>query len=105
MRNPPPPSLLSLTVNAALLYISRINDLSHLPEHIVLELFECKVKSFCARRTLKAGKLNERVLRVFMATGNEEVFAIIADLKIKIDLTPIVPTRCDEKFRMNWSRR
>lgn len=82
---------------------------------------------------MKAGKLNERVLRVFMATGNEEGLAIIAALKIKIDLTPIVPTRkslvlylkakklhtcllrvcsffltlvgCDEKFRMNWSRR
>uniref|UniRef100_M4E5M8 FBD domain-containing protein n=1 Tax=Brassica campestris TaxID=3711 RepID=M4E5M8_BRACM len=96
MRTPSPPSLLSLTVNTALLNISRINDLSHLPEHIVLELFE---------RTLKAGKLNERVLRVFMGTGNEEVLAIIAALKIKIDLSPIVPTRCDEKFRMNWSRR
>ncbi|KAH0871441.1 hypothetical protein HID58_078463 [Brassica napus] len=118
MRNPPPPSLLSLTVNAALLNISRINDLSHLPEHIVLELFECKVNSFALvlivlclgsdylfDRTLKAGKLNERVLRVFMATGNEDVLATIAALKIKIDLTPIVPTRCDEKFRMNWSRR
>ncbi|KAF8048448.1 hypothetical protein N665_2508s0003 [Sinapis alba] len=96
MRNPPPPSLLSLTVNAAVLNISRINDLSHLPDHIVLDLFA---------RTLKAGKLNERVLRVFMASGNEEVVSIIDALKIKIDLTPIVPTRCDEKFRMNWSRR
>ncbi|KAL0739215.1 hypothetical protein Bca4012_015425 [Brassica carinata] len=92
----PPPSLLSLTVNSALLNISRINDLSHLPDHIVLELF---------RRTLEAGKLNEKVLRVFMASGNEEVFAIIKALKIKIDLTPIVPTRCDEKFIMHWSRR
>ena len=45
------------------------------------------------KRTLKAGKLNERVLRVFMATGNEDVLATIAALKIKIDLTPIVPTR------------
>ncbi|KAJ0263009.1 Uncharacterized protein HA466_0034480 [Hirschfeldia incana] len=96
MRNPPPPSLLSLTVNAAVLNISRINDLSHLPDHIVLDLFE---------RILKAGKLNERVLRVFMASGNEEVLAVIDALKIKIDLTPIVPTRCDEKFIMNWTRR
>ncbi|CAH8355721.1 unnamed protein product [Eruca vesicaria subsp. sativa] len=95
MRNPPP-SLLSLTINAAVLNISRINDLSHLPDHIVPDLFE---------RTLNAGKLNERVLRVFMASGNEEVLDMIDALKIKIDLTPIVPTRCDEKFRMNWSRR
>ena len=28
-----------------------------------------------------------------MATGNEDVLATIAALKIKIDLTPIVPTR------------
>ena len=28
-----------------------------------------------------------------MGTGNEEVLAIIAALKIKIDLSPIVPTR------------
>jgi hypothetical protein len=38
----PPPSLLSLTVNAAVLNISRINDLSHLPDHIVLDLFAVK---------------------------------------------------------------
>ncbi|KAG5389921.1 hypothetical protein IGI04_031462 [Brassica rapa subsp. trilocularis] len=38
MRNRPP-SLLSLTVNAAVLNLSRINDLSHLPDHIVPELF------------------------------------------------------------------
>ncbi|XP_018480750.1 uncharacterized protein LOC130500776 [Raphanus sativus] len=96
MRNPPPPSLLSLTVKAAVLNISRINDLSHLPDHIVLDLFE---------GILKAGKLNERVLRVFMASGNEDVLAYIDALKIKIDLTPIVPTRCDEEFIMNWTRR
>lgn len=35
----PPPSLLSLTVNAAVLNLSRINDLSHIPDHIVLDLF------------------------------------------------------------------
>lgn len=51
------------------------------------------VSNWLAKRTLKAGKLNERVLRVFMGTGNEEVLAIIAALKIKIDLSPIVPTR------------
>uniref|UniRef100_A0A1J3D5J3 Uncharacterized protein n=1 Tax=Noccaea caerulescens TaxID=107243 RepID=A0A1J3D5J3_NOCCA len=92
----PPPSLLSLTVNVAVLNLSRINDLSHLPDHIVLDLFA---------RTLKAGKLNERVLRLFMASGNEEVLSIIDALKIKIDITPILPTRCHEKFRMNGTRR
>ncbi|KAJ0250845.1 Uncharacterized protein HA466_0132700 [Hirschfeldia incana] len=91
MRNPPQ-SLLSLTVNAAVLYLSRINHLSHLPDHIVLELFA---------RTLEAGKLNERVLRLFMASGNEEVLSAIDALKIKIDVVaPIIPTRCHE-FRLN----
>jgi hypothetical protein len=80
----PPPSLLSLTVNAAVLNISRINDLSHLPDHIVLDLFA---------RTLEAGKLNERVLRLFMASGNEEVLSVIDALKIKINVSPILPTR------------
>ncbi|KAL1210544.1 hypothetical protein V5N11_006866 [Cardamine amara subsp. amara] len=89
MRNPPP-SLLSLTVNVAVLNLSRINDLSHLPDHIILDLFA---------RTLKAGKLNERVLRLFMASGNEEVLSIIDALKIKIDVSPILPTRCHENFR------
>ncbi|XP_019086407.1 PREDICTED: uncharacterized protein LOC109127485 [Camelina sativa] len=95
MRNPPP-SLLSLTVNAAVLNLSRINDLSHLPDHIILDLFA---------RTLKAGKLNERVLRLFMASGNEEVLSIIDALKIKINVSPILPTRCHEKFRLNGTRR
>lgn len=45
------------------------------------------------KRTLKAGKLNERVLRLFMASGNEEVVSAIDALKIKIDVTPIIPTR------------
>lgn len=45
------------------------------------------------KRTLKAGKLNERVLRLFMASGNEEVLSIIDALKIRIDVTPILPTR------------
>ncbi|CAG7898488.1 hypothetical protein BRARA_H01407 [Brassica rapa] len=91
MRNRPP-SLLSLTVNAAVLNLSRINDLSHLPDHIVPELFA---------RTLEAGKLNERVLRLFMASGNEEVLSVIDALKIKIDVTPIIPTRCHERFGLN----
>lgn len=45
------------------------------------------------KRTLEAGKLNERVLRLFMASGNEEVLSVIDALKIKIDVTPIIPTR------------
>ncbi|KFK29613.1 hypothetical protein AALP_AA7G156700 [Arabis alpina] len=92
----PPPSLLSITLNAAVLNLSRINDLSHLPDHIVLDLFA---------RTLKAGKLNERVLRLFMASGNEEVLSIIDALKIKINVTPILPTLCHGKFKMNGTRR
>ncbi|KAG2291953.1 hypothetical protein Bca4012_007936 [Brassica carinata] len=59
----------------------------HVPTHIVMGGF------YKRHRTLKAGKLNERVLRLFMASGNEEVVSVIDALKIKIDVTPIIPTR------------
>jgi len=40
-----------------------------------------------------------------MASGNEEVLSVIDALKIKINVSPILPTRCDEKFRLHGTRR
>ncbi|KAF3773126.1 hypothetical protein EJ110_NYTH56065 [Nymphaea thermarum] len=48
--------------------------------------------------TLRAGKLTEKVLKVFIATGNPHILSFIESLGIKIALTPILPTRCSEKF-------
>ncbi|CAH1435659.1 uncharacterized protein LOC111886567 [Lactuca sativa] len=84
-----PPSLLSLAIDAALFNLHNISDLSFLPEHILIDLF---------LRTLKAGKLNPRILKVFVATGNEEILSMIRALNIQLVLTPILPTRCSDKF-------
>lgn len=84
-----PTSLLSLTIDAAVSHISRFSDLSHLPDHILLDLF---------LRTLNAGKLNEKVLKLFMSTGKDEVLALIQALNIQLVITPVLPTRCSEKF-------
>ncbi|KAI4364621.1 hypothetical protein MLD38_020687 [Melastoma candidum] len=84
-----PPSLLSLAVDSAVLHLPYLTDLSPLPDHVLLDLF---------LRTLKAGKLNERVLKLFLATGNEEVLAFIKALNIQPNLVPVLPTRCSEKF-------
>ncbi|XP_062084227.1 probable UDP-arabinopyranose mutase 5 isoform X2 [Humulus lupulus] len=81
MRNPP--SLLSLSVDSALHNLSRISDLSPLPEHILLDLF---------LKTLKAGKLNERVLKLFIATGKDEVLAVIQALNIREIIAPVIPS-------------
>ncbi|KAK3229205.1 hypothetical protein Dsin_001086 [Dipteronia sinensis] len=78
-----PPSLLSLTIDKAVLHLSHISDLSHLPDHILLDLF---------LRTLKAGKLNEKVLKLFVATGKDEVLLLIRALNIKHILAPVLPT-------------
>jgi hypothetical protein len=83
-----PSSLLSLTIDSALHNLSIISDLSPLPDHILLDLF---------LRTLRAGKLNEKVLKLFLATGNDEVLSLIEALNIQ-HLTPVLPTRCSEKF-------
>ncbi|PIM97252.1 hypothetical protein CDL12_30278 [Handroanthus impetiginosus] len=87
MRNPP--SLLSLAIDSALRNFSQIDDLSFLPEHILLELF---------LRTLKAGKLNEKILKLFVATGKEEILSVIQALNIQHVMFPVLPTRCSEKF-------
>ncbi|KAG5224405.1 UDP-arabinopyranose mutase [Salix suchowensis] len=84
-----PPSLLSLAIDTAILHISTFSDLSFLPDHIIHDLF---------LRTLKAGKLTEKVLKLFVATGNDEVLAFIHQLNIQHVVTPVLPTRCSEKF-------
>ncbi|KAI9077992.1 hypothetical protein K1719_040121 [Acacia pycnantha] len=84
-----PPSLLSLTIDSALLNLSDISDLTPLPDHILLDLF---------LRILKAGKLTEKVLRLFVATGKEEVISLIQALNIQHIVTPVLPTRCSEKL-------
>ncbi|TKY65371.1 UDP-arabinopyranose mutase 5 [Spatholobus suberectus] len=84
-----PPSLLSLTIDSAVLNLSDISDLSSIPDHILLDLF---------LRILKAGKLTEKVLRLFIATGKGEVLSLVQALNIQHILTPVLPTRCSEKF-------
>lgn len=84
-----PPSLLSLTIDSAVLHISHITDLSAVPDPILVELF---------LKTLRAGKLTEKILKLFTATGNEEILCFVQSLNIKQVLTPVLPTRCSEKF-------
>lgn len=87
MRNPP--SLLSLSIDSAVLNLAHFSDLSLLPDHVLLDL---------VLRTLRAGKLTERVLKLFLATGRDEVLAFIEALNIHPVLVPVLPTRCSEKF-------
>ncbi|CAL5192771.1 unnamed protein product [Lathyrus oleraceus] len=84
-----PPSLLSLTLDSAVHNLSDISDLSPIPDHILLDLF---------LRILKAGKLTEKVLKLFIATGKDEVISLVQALNIQHILTPVLPTRCSEKF-------
>ncbi|KAF5795578.1 hypothetical protein HanRHA438_Chr08g0352781 [Helianthus annuus] len=85
-----PPSLLSLAIDATLINFHNIShDLSFLPEHILIDLF---------LRTLKAGKLTPRILKLFVATEKEEILSMIQALNIQLVLTPVLPTRCSEKF-------
>lgn len=44
------------------------------------------------QRTLRAGKLTERILNLFIATGKEEVLSLIESLNIQHVLTPVLPT-------------
>lgn len=83
-----PPSLLSLAIDASLLHLSSFSDLSPLPDHILLDLF---------LRTLRAGKLNEKILQLFIATGKDEVLSVIQELNIHPVITPVLPTRCCER--------
>ncbi|KAK6911263.1 Reversibly glycosylated polypeptide family [Dillenia turbinata] len=79
-----PPSLLSVAIDSAPLDLSHFSDLSSLPDHILLDLF---------LRTLRAGKLNEKILRLFLATGKEEILALIEALNVQRVLTPVLPTK------------
>ncbi|VAH37491.1 unnamed protein product [Triticum turgidum subsp. durum] len=79
----PAPTLLALTLDAALLRIATLPDLSRLPDHILVDLF---------RRTLSAGKLTERVLKLFLATDCEEIILLVQLLNIKQPLLPVLPT-------------
>ncbi|KAK4787963.1 hypothetical protein SAY86_019282 [Trapa natans] len=81
MRNPP--SLLSLAIDSAVPNLSYFPDLSPLPDHILVDLFV---------RTLQAGKLNEKILNLFLATGKEEVLSVIRSLNIRQILLPVLPT-------------
>ncbi|KAK9063083.1 hypothetical protein SSX86_016953 [Deinandra increscens subsp. villosa] len=84
MSNRCPPSLLSLAIDATLYNFHNISsDLSFLPEHILIDLF---------LRTLKAGKLTPRILKLFLATGKEEILSMIQALNIQLVLTPVLPT-------------
>ncbi|XP_063941349.1 uncharacterized protein LOC108202880 [Daucus carota subsp. sativus] len=65
------------------------SDLSFLPDHILIDLF---------LRTLRAGKLTEKILKLFISTGKEEVHSLIQALNIKHVLNPVLPTRCSERF-------
>ncbi|KAG6737651.1 hypothetical protein POTOM_059179 [Populus tomentosa] len=108
-----PPSLLSLTIDTAVLHLSNFSDLSSIPDHIILDLFLVLLFSslhlfiylqksfvladflafpFHLMRTLKAGKLTEKVLKLFVATRNDEVLAFIQALNIQHVITPVLPT-------------
>ncbi|PWZ41809.1 hypothetical protein Zm00014a_006777 [Zea mays] len=107
-----PPSLLSLTLDAALLRIANIADLSHLPDHLLIDLFRVvdlvnatqnewiygKSVMIVGKRTLSAGKLTEKVLKLFLATGCEDIILAVRLLNIKQPLVPVLPTRCSERF-------
>ncbi|XP_071697833.1 uncharacterized protein [Rutidosis leptorrhynchoides] len=84
-----PPSLVSLAIDATLFNLHNISDLSFLPDHILIDLF---------LRTIKAGKLTPRILKIFVATEKEEVISLIQALNIQLVLTPVLPTRCSDKF-------
>jgi hypothetical protein len=83
------PSLLSLAIDATVINLSNFSDLSPLPDHILLDLF---------LKTLRAGKLTEKVLNLFIATGKDEVIAFIQAMNIQRVMRPVLPTRCSEKF-------
>ncbi|XP_057755086.1 probable UDP-arabinopyranose mutase 5 isoform X3 [Arachis stenosperma] len=78
-----PPTLLSLTIDSAVINLSDFSDLSVIPDHILLDLF---------LRILRAGKLTEKVLRLFIATGKDEVLSLVQALNIQHILTPVLPT-------------
>ncbi|KAI7755834.1 LOW QUALITY PROTEIN: hypothetical protein M8C21_024091, partial [Ambrosia artemisiifolia] len=67
-------------------------------------LFGPDVESFFPvvfKRTLKAGKLTPRILKLFVATEKEEILAMVQALNIQLVLTPVLPTNPDlEEFKI-----
>ena len=47
---------------------------------------------FLWQRTLNAGKLTERVLKLFLATDCEDIVLLVEVLNIKLPLEPVLPT-------------
>lgn len=56
------------------------------------------ISTFVSKRTLRAGKLTEKILKLFVATGKDEILSLIQALNIQHVHTPVLPTRCSEKF-------
>lgn len=54
--------------------------------------------NFNLQKTLRAGKLTDKILKLFIASGKEEIHTLIEALNIQHILTPVLPTRCSEKF-------
>ncbi|MQM08695.1 hypothetical protein Taro_041552 [Colocasia esculenta] len=48
---------------------------------------------FNVQKTLHAGKLTEKILKLFMATGNENILSLIQSLNIQHILLPVLPTK------------
>lgn len=48
--------------------------------------------NFVGQRILKAGKLTEKVVKLFIATGKDEVLSLVQELNIQHILTPVLPT-------------
>ncbi|CAK9322027.1 unnamed protein product [Citrullus colocynthis] len=83
---------------------SRDKALDQFPCPSLLAIWACRERiSFTEREkrereTLRAGKLNERVLKLFVASGKDEVLSLIEAFNIQQVVTPVLPTRCSEKF-------
>ncbi|XP_052152680.1 uncharacterized protein LOC127770961 [Oryza glaberrima] len=110
-----PPSLLSLTLDSALLRIAHLHDLSRLPDHLLIDLFRIDeinetrlymwyiVRAISGtyrigkweERTIAAGKLTEKVLKLFLATDCEEIALLVQLLNIKQPLGALRSSRSD----------
>lgn len=65
----------------------------HLLNHVGVGSNVITVLLFCSlQRTLRAGKLNEKILKLFIATGKEEILSLIGAFNIQCVLTPVLPT-------------
>jgi len=71
----------------ALLFYSEVSSFGHFHSASSLHFL-----IFHVQRILKAGKLTEKVLKLFIATGNEEVISLVQALNIRHIVTPVLPT-------------